>query len=99
MPEQDKPTIVERLILQVVRQIFGGVAKSAERFVKRSIRWLSLALAGVVVAILGVGFLAVGAVKWFALIMPGWLAWTIVGIILLLLGLVLTLATLASSRG
>lgn len=99
MPEQDKANLIERIILVVVRQAFGGIAKNAERFVKRSLRWLSLALAGVVLAILGVGFLAVGAVKWFTLIMPGWLAWTIVGIILLLLGLVLTFATLASSRG
>jgi uncharacterized membrane protein YidH (DUF202 family) len=82
-----------------VRQTFGGIAKSAERFVKRALRWASLALAGVVIVILAIAFLAVGTVKWFALLMPSWLAWFIVGMILLLIGLVLTLATLASSRG
>lgn len=82
-----------------MRQTFGGIAKSAERFVKRALRWASLALAGVVIAVLGIAFLSVGAVKWFALLMPSWLAWLIVGMILLLIGLVLALATLASSRG
>ena len=82
-----------------MRQTFGGIAKSAERFVKRALRWASLALAGVVIAVLGIAFLSVGAVKWFGLLMPSWLAWLIVGMILLLIGLVLALATLASSRG
>jgi len=99
LPEEEKSTLIERLILLVVRQTFGGIAKSAERFVKRALRWASLALAGVVIAVLGIAFLAVGTVKWFALLMPSWLAWFIVGMILLLIGLVLTLATLASSRG
>jgi hypothetical protein len=99
LPEEEKSTLIERLILLVVRQTFGGITKSAERFVKRALRWASLALAGVVIAVLGIAFLAVGTVKWFALLMPSWLAWFIVGMILLLIGLVLTLATLASSRG
>lgn len=99
MPEQEKSTLIERLILLVVRQTFGGIAKSAERFVKRALRWASLALAGVVIAILGIAFLAVGAVKGFALLMPSWLAWLFVGMILLVIGLLLTLTTLNRSRG
>lgn len=97
--EKDKATIVERLILLVIRQAFGGIAKSAERFVKRALRWVAVVIAGIVIVVLGVAFIAVGAVKWFALIMPSWQAWVIVGAFLLLIGLVLSLATLVSSRG
>lgn len=85
-------------MLLVVRQTLGGIAKSAERFVKRALRWASVALAGVFIAILGISFLAVGAVKGFALLMPSWLAWLFVGMILLVIGLLLTMATLARSR-
>lgn len=51
-----------------------------------------MALAGVVIALLGVAFLAIGAVKWFSFLMPSWLAWAIVGIVLMLLGIILALA-------
>jgi hypothetical protein len=98
LPEDEKPTFIERLVLLVLRRTLGGVVKSAERFVKRALRMVAMALAGVIIAVLGVAFLAVGAVKWFSILMPNWLAWAIVGIILLLVGIVLALATLISSR-
>ena len=72
--------------------------KGAERFLKRMLRMVAMALAGITIALLGVAFLAVGAVKWFSILMPSWLAWTIVGIILLLLGAILALATVIGSR-
>jgi hypothetical protein len=99
LPEHEKPTFIERLVLLVLRQTIGGVAKSVERFIKRVLRMIAMVLAGVVIAVLGVAFLAVGAVKWFSILMPTWLAWALVGIILLLVGVVLALATLLSSRG
>lgn len=98
MPEEDKPTLVERIALLVLRRTVGGLVKGAERFLKRTLRMVAMALAGVVIAVLGVAFLAVGAVKWFSILMPGWLAWAIVGIILLLLGAILALATVIGSR-
>lgn len=98
MPEEDKPTLVERLVLLVLRRTVGGVVKGAERFLKRMLRMVAMALAGITIALLGVAFLAVGAVKWFSILMPSWLAWTIVGIILLLLGAILALATVIGSR-
>jgi hypothetical protein len=98
LPEEDKPTLVERLVLLVLRRTVGGVVKGAERFLKRMLRMVAMALAGITIALLGVAFLAVGAVKWFSILMPSWLAWTIVGIILLLLGAILALATVIGSR-
>lgn len=99
MPEHEKPTLIERLVLLILRQTLGGVAKSAERFIKRALRLAVMALAGLTIAVLGVAFLAVGAVKWFSILMPSWLAWAIVGVVLLLVGVILALATLIGSRG
>ena len=98
MSESGKPTLVERLVKLIMREALGGVAKPAERFVKRLIRSLGLILAGMVIAVIGVGFDSVGAVRWLSLLMPTWLAWVIVGIILLLLGVTVTMTTFASGR-
>jgi len=100
LPEKEKQTSAERLAQRVIRsvlgQTIGNIGKFIERTVKRALRTVALIVSGVVVAFLGVAFLAVGAVKWLAILVPSWLAWTIIGIILLLLGV--TLASLASSR-
>jgi hypothetical protein len=98
LPEGNKPTLIERIALLVLSRTLGGVAKRAERFIKRALRLVVMALAGVTIAVLGVAFLAVGAVKLFSILMPSWLAWTIVGVILLLVGVILALATLIGSR-
>ena len=98
MSESGKPTLIERLVKLIIREALGGVAKPAERFVKRLIRSLGLILAGMVIAVIGVGFVSVGAVRWLSLLMPTWLAWVIVGIILLLLGVTVTMTTFASGR-
>jgi uncharacterized membrane protein len=82
----------------VLRQTVGNVAKIAERFVKRAIRLVAMALTGVIIAGLGVAFFAIGAVKWFSLVIPSWQAWAIVGVILLLVGAALAGATLIGSR-
>jgi hypothetical protein len=98
LPERDKSNFVERLIQLALGRILDSVTKSAERFIKRTLRMVLMVLAGVTIVVLGIAFLAVGAVKWFSILMPNWLAWSIVGIILLLIGVVLGLAALISSR-
>jgi len=83
---------MDRLVQTLTEQILGGVGKASERFVKRTIRRAGLVIAGVIVSMLGVAFLALGIVKLLGFLMPSWLAWLIVGLILLLLGALLTLA-------
>jgi hypothetical protein len=51
------------------------------------------------IAVLGLVFLAIGVVKWFSVMMPSWLAWLVVGLLLFLLGLLLALVGFVSSRG
>ena len=98
MSEDEKASWLQNVLRLIARRILGNAAQMAERYVKRAIRMLAMSLMGVVIAVLGVAFFAIGAVKWFSLVIPSWQAWTIVGVILLLVGGVLAGATLVGSR-
>jgi uncharacterized protein involved in cysteine biosynthesis len=76
----------------------GTVTKYIERVVRRVLRLAGLYVAGLLIAIIGLIFLAIGVVKWLATIVPSWLAWLIVGIIMLLLGVVFVLAAFLASK-
>jgi len=97
LPEEtQRSELVKKLIKFILREALGGARKPVESFVKGLARSVGLILAGVVIAIIGVGFVAVGAVRWLSALMPSWLAWAIVGIILLLIGVSVTMTTLAT---
>lgn len=98
MPEDDKSTFAERLFHAIMQQALRGVRKSIERLIKRAIRLVAMVLAGVVIAVMGVGFTAFGIVKWLSNLMPGWLAWLIVGLFLFVVGIILMLGALLTSR-
>jgi hypothetical protein len=98
MPEREKSSLIETLIRGIMDRALVGLSRYAERIMKRLLRLAGLYVAGVVVILLGVAFLAVGVVKWLTLTIPNWLAWTFVGIILFLFGLVLALAAFLASR-
>ena len=98
MPEEERASFIDKILKLIVREALGGIAKPAERFAKRIARAVGLILGGIVLAILGVAFLSVGAVKWLSALMPNWLAWIIVGIILFLVGVIVTTSTIATGR-
>jgi tetrahydromethanopterin S-methyltransferase subunit G len=98
LPEKETSNLFERLARLVLREVLGGIAKPAERLAKRVARAVGLILAGVVISVLGIAFLAVGAVRWLAILMPAWLAWVLVGIILFLVGVTVTAVTYSSGR-
>ena len=98
MAETEKTSFLDRFVKLIVREALGGIAKPAERFVKRIARAVGLILGGIVLTIIGVAFMSVGAVKWLSALMPAWLAWLIVGIVLFLVGIIVTTATFASGR-
>ena len=98
MPQEEGASFLDKMVKLVIREALGGIAKPAERFAKRIARAVGLILGGIVLAILGVAFLSVGAVKWLSVLMPNWLAWIIVGIVLFLMGVIVTTLTLVSGR-
>ncbi len=99
MPEDERPSIIEALVRAIAHRALGFLNRYVDRAVKRALRMAGLYVAGLVIALVGVIFLATGVVKWLAMLVPSWLAWIIVGIVLLLWGTVLTLATFVASKG
>jgi hypothetical protein len=98
LPEKETSNLFEKLARLILREVLGGIAKPAERLAKRVARAVGLILAGVVISVLGIAFLAVGSVRWLALLMPAWLAWVLVGIILFLVGVTVTAVTYSTGR-
>jgi len=98
LPESENSTLAEKLVKLILREALSGVVKPAERFVKRLVRSVALILGGIVIALIGIAFVAVGAVRWLSGLMPTWLAWAIIGIMLLLIGVTVTTTAYASGR-
>lgn len=98
MPDPEKPALAEKLVKLILREALGGVAKPVEHFVKRLVRSVALIMGGIVIAVIGIAFVAVGAVRWLSTLMPTWLAWAIVGVMLLLIGVTVTTTAYASGR-
>ena len=98
MSETSKSSLLETIVRAVAQRAMGTVTKYVERVVRRVLRLAGLYVAGLLIAIIGLIFLAIGVVKWLATIVPSWLAWLIVGIIMLLLGVVFVLAAFLASK-
>jgi len=98
MSETSKSSLLETMVRAVAQRAMGTVTKYVERVVRRVLRLAGLYIAGLLIAIIGSIFLAIGVVKWLATIVPSWLAWLIVGIIMLLLGVVFVLAAFLASK-
>lgn len=98
MSETSKSYLLETIVRTIAQRTMGTVTKYIERVVRRVLRLAGLYVAGLLIAIIGLIFLAIGVVKWLATIVPSWLAWLIVGIIMLLLGVVFVLAAFLASK-
>jgi len=98
MSESSKSSLLETIFRAVAQRTMGTVTKYIERIVRRALRLAGLYVAGLLIAIIGLIFLAIGVVNWLAMIVPSWLAWLIVGIIMLLLGVVFVLAAFLASK-
>lgn len=90
--EQEKPSFGERLLNAILRKTVGNLVNSFDNYARKFVRTIAMILAGIFIALLGIAVMAIGVVKWFALFLPSWLAWSIVGIMLLLIGAVLIVA-------
>ena len=96
--DNKKSSLVETLVRAVAQRTMGFVTKYIERVVRRILRLAGLFAAGILIAIIGLVFFAIGVVKWLAMIVPSWLAWLMVGIVMLLLGVVFVLAAFLASK-
>jgi len=90
--EEEKPAFWEKLLGVLMRKTVDNFVDSLEHRSKKVLRTVAMILAGIALAMLGIAVIAVGFAKWLALFLPSWLAWTIVGILLLLIGAALVAA-------
>ena len=90
--EQEKPTLWEKLLNAVLRKTVDNFVDSFDHYSKKFVRAAAMILAGIAIAMLGIAVIAVGAAKGLAMFLPSWLAWIIVGILLMLIGAVLVAA-------
>ena len=90
--EQEKPTLWDKLLNVFLRKMADHLVDSVDQYAKKLVRAVAMILAGIAIALFGIGAIAVGVIKWFALFLPSWLAWTIVGAMLVLIGAVLIAA-------
>ena len=98
MSESGKSSLLDTLIRAVAQRTMGTVTKYVQGVVRRVLRLAGLYATGLRIAIIGLIFLAIGVVKWLAMIVPSWLAWLMVGIVMFLLGVVFVLAAFLASK-
>lgn len=98
MSEREKSSLLDSIIRAIAQRTLGVFTKYIERVIKRILRLASLYAAGFFVALLGLVFAAIGVVKWLEVMVPSWLAWLMVGIIMILWGVVFVLAAFLASK-
>ena len=95
---EGKSSLAETILKAFAQQTMGAAAKYVERMVKRTLRLAGLYTTGLAFAIIGLIFLGIGFVRWLTLLVPSWLAWIVVGMIMSLIGVVIVLASSLASR-
>jgi len=98
MSETSKSSILDTVLRALIQRTMGSVTKYVEAVVRRAFRLAALYVVGLLLAVIGLFFLAIGVVNWLAMIVPSWLAWLIVGIVILLVGIVLVLAAFVATK-
>jgi len=82
-------------ILVRVQEAVGGYVKGK---IKQVLKTIAVAVIAIVFLATGVIFVCIGLIRYLSLIVASWLAWTIVGIIVAMIGLLLLLVSLLSLK-
>jgi cation transport ATPase len=91
--EDGKSPFIRKIIQELIRRVLDSVSGAVGQPLKRVVKKVAGLFAGILVALLGLTLLTIGVIKGLALYMPSWMAWILVGVIVLLAGLVLALAS------
>jgi len=82
-------------ILAEAQEAVGGYVKGK---IKQVLRTIAVAVTAVVFLAAGAIFICIGLIRYLSLIVPLWLAWIFVGIIVAMIGLLLLLVSLLSFK-
>ena len=86
---------ISSTVLSEAREAVGGYVKEK---IKQVLKTIAVAVAAIVFLSTGVIFVCVGLIRYLSLIVPSWLAWIFVGIIVAMIGLLLLLVSLPSLK-
>ena len=93
MAEDGKSSVIRKVIQEPIRRVLDSASSAVGQPIKHALRKVAILFGGILVALLGLTLLTIGIIKGLALFMPSWMSWILVGIIVLLAGLVLALAS------
>ncbi len=93
MTQDAKSTVIRRAIQELIRRVLDSLSGAIGQPLRHAMRKVAFLFGGILVALLGLTLLTIGVIKGLALFMPSWLSWILVGVIILLAGLVLALAS------
>jgi len=82
-------------ILAEAQEAVGGYVKDK---IKQVLKMIAVAVTATVLLAAGVIFVCVGLIRYLSLIVPSWLAWIFVGVIVAMIGLLLLLVSLLSLK-
>jgi len=86
---------ISSTILAGAQEAVGGYVKDK---IKQVLKTIAVAVTGVVLLAAGIIFFCIGLIRYLSSIVPSWLAWTIAGIIVAMIGLLLLLVSLLSLK-
>jgi len=82
---------ISSTILSEAQEAVGGYVKDK---IKQVLKTIAVAVTAIVFLATGVIFICVGLIRYLSLIVPSWLAWIFIGIIVAMIGLLLLLVSL-----
>ena len=98
MPKDVIDAILKKIYSSILGQAQDAVGGYVKDKIKQVLRAIAVAVTGIVLLAAGIIFFCVGLIGYLSPIIPSWLAWTLVGIIVAMVGLVLLLVSLLSLK-
>ncbi len=98
MPKDVIDAILKKIYSSILGQAQDAVGGYVKDKIKQVLRAIAVAVTGIVLLAAGIIFFCVGLIGYLSPIIPSWLAWTVVGIIVAMVGLVLLLVSLLSLK-
>ncbi len=86
---------ISSTILEEAQEAVGSYVKDK---IKQVLKTIAIAVTGSILLAAGIIFLCIGSIRYLSLILPSWLAWTIIGMFVAMIGLLLLLVSLLSLK-
>ena len=80
--------IVDHLLDPLLEEVDKAIRKRVDKYMQEITKTILIAMIGAVMLAGGLIFILIGATKYLSTIMPSWLAWGLLGIIMALIGII-----------